>query len=315
MELFFCFDRKRTALAKENNRQFAHYTTAETAMKIIKGKSLWLRNAAVMNDYSEIAYGRDVLEPVMDCELGDRFYKVLDAVQEGAADEVKRRHSNHRRNARETVFMASLSEHETGNKLGQLSMWRAYGGPVAGVALIFRREVTELEPKIDLGISASPVLYGELDDFVQEFHEMVLLLEKEIEFLKTNDPRVVINFAAYVLQVAMYTIKHPGFKEENEWRIIHRPYEFPSAHVKPVTVTIGGIPQAVYELPFHKPETDLLFDIPELDLNRILENVIIGPCLYPETIARAFLNEMTAAGIERARSRIIFSEIPLRQQG
>jgi len=226
-----------------------------------------------------------------------------------------RRHINHREHARETVFMASLSEHEPGNRLGRLSMWRAYGGPVAGVALLFRGDVTEIEPAVQLEISASPVLYGGPNEFVLEFLELVTLLEQNIGFLKECDPDAVINTAAYLLQVAMYSIKHPGFEEEQEWRIIHRPYEFSSAHIRPTTVSIGGIPQAVYELPFHKPDADPLFNIPELDLNQILEGVIIGPCLYPETVFRAFVDEMAAAGIENPKDRIVFSEIPLRQQG
>ena len=86
IELFFCYDRKRTALLGKNNRQLAHYTTADTAMKIIKGKSLWLRNAGVMNDYSEIAYGKNVLEPVIKSELGVRLFDVLDSLRDGASE-------------------------------------------------------------------------------------------------------------------------------------------------------------------------------------------------------------------------------------
>ena len=42
--------------------RFAHYTSADVAMQIIKAKpdnrSLWLRNATEMNDFSEVEFGQ-----------------------------------------------------------------------------------------------------------------------------------------------------------------------------------------------------------------------------------------------------------------
>ena len=37
--------------------KFAYYTTADIAKKILEKKEIWLRNAHVMNDYSELSYG------------------------------------------------------------------------------------------------------------------------------------------------------------------------------------------------------------------------------------------------------------------
>lgn len=34
--------------------RFVHSTTAETATSIIRGQTVWMRNARVMNDFSEI---------------------------------------------------------------------------------------------------------------------------------------------------------------------------------------------------------------------------------------------------------------------
>jgi len=96
--------------------------------------------------------------------------------------------------------------------------------------------------------------------------------------------------------------------------MIHRPFEYSAAEVTPFTTSIGGIPQTVYQMPFHNPGKDPLHNIPQLDLNEILVKVIIGPCAYPETVYRTLVDEMTAAGIQNARSRVIKSDIPLRQQ-
>ena len=47
----------RLSEIKADNKKFAYYTTADTAVKIVKNQEVWLRNATVMNDFSEIAYG------------------------------------------------------------------------------------------------------------------------------------------------------------------------------------------------------------------------------------------------------------------
>lgn len=159
---FFGYSHERVERVSNEKLQLAHYTTADTAMKIIKGRTIWLRNAAVMNDHSEIEYGRKVMEPVLKSPLGVRFYDVLDAAHAGASQEVMRQHVEHRRDAREKVFMSSLSEHVQGDRLGRLSMWRAYGGPVAGIALLLKSDIVQFDyGPVDLETVFSPVfLWG-----------------------------------------------------------------------------------------------------------------------------------------------------------
>jgi hypothetical protein len=60
--LCFQYDIQRIQRLKDAGRKLAHYTTAENGLKIIEGKTIWLRNAAVMNDFSEIQHGRDCLK-------------------------------------------------------------------------------------------------------------------------------------------------------------------------------------------------------------------------------------------------------------
>ncbi|WP_288484796.1 DUF2971 domain-containing protein [uncultured Novosphingobium sp.] len=313
LELFFAYDRKRVAEVKAESKLVAHYTTADTAMKIITGRSMWLRNVAVMNDWSEVSYGRAMIEPVLSGPEGQRFRAVLDGIQEGLSEQVIGSYHACLNNAREIYFTASLSEHHPSERFGRLSMWRAYGGPIAGVALLFKGDVVDLELEPTLELAASPVLYGTADQFQLEFGNMVYGLEADIEFLKAYEDKAGMTAAASaLLQYSMLSIKHPAFSEEREWRIVHRPYEFGCEVVKGETVTLGGIPQTIFKLPFHNPDKG--FEHPQLNLNDILVGVMLGPCAYPETVFRAFVAEMTAAGIENAASRIFPTHIPLRQQ-
>jgi hypothetical protein len=315
LDLMFGYADSRTKELEKHKRQLAHYTTADTAMKIIKGRSIWLRNAAVMNDHSEIEHGRATMEPILKYQHGDRLRAILDAASPGAATKVMERHEGDKQTARETVFMTSLSEHPAGDVLGKLSMWRAYGGPVAGVALLFNRAIATIETSVDLELIASPVFYGGINEFEDEFRDLVDRLDAHPDILRSVNPEILVSAASTALQFAMLSIKHRGFAEEEEWRLIHRPYEYSSAHVQATTVTIGGIPQTIYGIPFHAPHKGHLFNIPDLQLGSILEGVIIGPCLHPETVRRAFIDEMIAIGIENAKDRVFVSDIPLRQWG
>src|SRR5690349_1751975 len=141
LELVFCYDRQRVNAVNKDRKLIAHYTTAETAMKIIDGRSIWLRNAGVMNDYAEIEHGRAVMEPVLLGPLGNRFRELLNGVNEGLGQRLYQRYSDHCKHARETVFMVSLAEHDPVDDIGKLSMWRAYGGRMSGVALLLKGEI------------------------------------------------------------------------------------------------------------------------------------------------------------------------------
>src|SRR3546814_13502891 len=51
----------------------------------------------------------------------------------------------------------------------------------------------------------------------------------------------------HAFQDLVLTTKHPGFGEEEEWRIIHSPFMFSSAYVMPSINTIGGSTTVVHK--------------------------------------------------------------------
>ena len=61
--IFHPHNLKKIAFALENNLRFVHYTTADTAIKIIRSKEVWMRKATSMNDFMEIQHGLDCLIP------------------------------------------------------------------------------------------------------------------------------------------------------------------------------------------------------------------------------------------------------------
>ena len=306
---------QHTNALKTSKNCIAHYTSAENALNIIKNKQIWLRNAAVMNDHSEIQHGRSCLDNVLENQSGKRFFDAIEGVQPGARKYLKDRYSEMRVSHREDVFMASLCEHDPADSLGKLSMWRAYGGATGGIALILAPYVVTHTTALNLGLNASPVLYGGIHELSREIDSFSKRIEINNKFLKSVNRRDFLEYIEAAINFAMLSIKHKGFEEEDEWRILFLPKLYGNDIIKSSVECVRGVPQMVYKVPFGYEGKMSDNNGLSLELNHCLKKVIIGPCLYPETVRRAFENQLTILGFEQAHKIISVSEIPLRQWG
>ncbi|MBO6036896.1 MAG: DUF2971 domain-containing protein [Acetobacter sp.] len=165
-------------------------------------------------------------------------------------------------------YLDELKEFETEKKhyRGRLSMWRSYGGynnNNVGVAIVFNTKfVEELETmskKSEGEIACGPVEYQE-----------VLLKDRKKHFKKEDIP----------------FLKHPGFVEETEWRIVlhettirGKPHHSKKINIVPKDKVICGIPQKIYELNF--------------DIDQHLDYIIIGPTPFYKTVKNSFLLLLT----------------------
>jgi hypothetical protein len=302
---------RRKQLATSGS-SLAHYTTAENGLAILKGRSIWLRNAQVMNDHSEIIYGRALLEKMLhDRAIGHRFSRALNEISDGMADRIATWTGMGGQIAESYTYLTSLSEFPDSDDLGKLSMWRAYGGTTGGVALVFSNDVWEGDNN-QLGVYYSPILYADAGRFREEFIAVTEYLERETEAIRKLDGRSVTQTIYRALQYAVLSTKHPGFAEEREWRLIHSPVEDPSSWVSSSAESIRGVPQIVYKVPLQ----DLPgLKMPQLTFPRLLKRVVIGPCLYPKQIEEAYVHVLMQGGVTDPRSHITQSTIPLRQWG
>lgn len=78
-DIFFPYVANKIREVPPSSRRFAYYTTADTAMKILRSKQIWLRNTAVMNDYSEIEYGSCCFEGAYKTDPGSKFKTALES--------------------------------------------------------------------------------------------------------------------------------------------------------------------------------------------------------------------------------------------
>jgi hypothetical protein len=294
--------------------RLAHYTSAETALRIIRGygtdQALWLRNATEMNDFSEIEYGQYCLEDTLRRpNIKDRINRINEALNVDISKQVIGPMDEERRGLKQDTFLLCLSEHAADDNMGALSMWRAYGGS-ANVCFVFHNHaLTTPQEAYDVHITA--VDYDGPNGFLVRFNRIIDDVEKNIERLQLIDQELLAFTWKEVLDDMVLSTKHPGFQEEKEWRIIFR--RKANAHIPapPLkTVVVGGIAQIVHYLPLvNVPEKG----VSQASLEEILDKIIVGPTTNPQLVCEAFVVELAEAGLSNPARRVVTCEIPLRR--
>jgi hypothetical protein len=286
-----------------------HYTSAEAALNILKSKKMWLRNTNVMNDASEVRHGTYLVREYFGGEAGRPFFDCLNRLYDGTENRLKSMYDDWIHDLETNTFVCCLSEfNETETPDGVLSMWRAYGRS-SGVALIMNPFFLELDTD-HLESYSYPVFYKtdqEAAQMFQEFSQRIVMAEAQ---LREIDDEMLVTWCFTALQTFGLTLKHPAFREEKEWRIVHQPLRNPSSVVQPITVTINQIPQLVYELPINEEARE---DGAEIRIDRLLKNVILGPSEAPHVVERALRQELEPHfGLDKSYKMIRHSNIPLR---
>lgn len=295
--------------------KFAHYTSAQTAMAIltankVEDRCLWLRNATEMNDFSEVSFGQQMLmRSFQNRELQDSFLASINDIDPGIGNAFKLM-GDEFESIRLNTYLLSLSLHkELELEIGQLSMWRAYGGN-ANVCLVFNTDAFVNEQDA-YSVNIAPVDYRGAIGVTQELFRMRDAMIHHKDALKDIDPDTLSYNLKYALDIMLLSTKHPGFREENEWRIIYRPPGHPNVpDVPSKVVCVDGIVQTVFYLP--------MIDVPEkgitkANLNDLLSHIIIGPTPNEVVVSNAFVRLLAEAGVNHPEQRVLVSGIPLRR--
>lgn len=295
----------------KSGSRLVHYTSADNAYKIISGKQVWLRNAHLMNDYSEMRHGLECLRAAWSSPAGVDLQKWLEANWQGIRVEIENTFNDHATSMIDDTYMICLSEHDDDeDSYGRLSMWRAYGGR-AGVALVLN-PTAFLSETDAMAVYSMPVVYRDQDQFVAWFQNWAASIMDAGDVITKIDRQLILNHFFYAFRSFVLATKHPGFKEEREWRVFHSPsLDGASPWIDISIETVGGIPQQVVKVALkNDPDVGVVGAAPETLVNR----VIIGPCETPLPIRAALGHAMTATGVHDAWSKIWMSFIPLRER-
>ncbi|MCA3515125.1 MAG: DUF2971 domain-containing protein [Rhodobacter sp.] len=317
-EVFFPFAVEATHSAEKRNIDFVHYTSASNALRILETKTVTLRNAALMNDFSEIDYGEKCLLKAWHSQFGrgptkeepGKLAKLLAKIYPHLIDRIADHYDRDLVKRKTDTYLLSLAEHDdhTEGKFGRLSMWRAYGGRT-NVAVVLDRSPMLRPTNGDAGFTSS-VLYVRTDDFPDYFGTFVDGMEKNIEILLRLGEDSVYQNIVQAFNVSAISTKHPGFQEEREWRIIYAPWLQTSDAVNSSVIDIAGVPQRVQQIKLKDRHDVGLYGI---EIPQLVKKIIIGPTDTPLVLLDAFIEKLAMAGVQDAERRVTISDIPIRR--
>lgn len=298
---------RQTAL--KSDRRLVHYTSAASACRIIAGGQVWLRNAQLMNDFSEIQHGLNCLNKAWASPAGTRLQSMLDRLRPGLRDKLAMQFDGHTNNLKLETYIFSLSEHEDDeDELGRLSMWRAYGG-CAGVALVLNNTAFVSETD-EMNVFSSPVFYHDPASFEKWFQDWADGITNAKVDLKTLNTDEVCDLLFVAFRSFVLCTKHPAFSEEKEWRVFYSPvHEGTSEWIEDGVEIVNGTPEILMKFKLRdNPDQG----VTGVALSTLINRVIIGPCENPIQVRAAIASTMENAGIENPLDKIWMSLIPLR---
>lgn len=225
-----------------------HYTTAGGLLGILRDQELWATDVRYLNDGQEVIYARAQMIEALDA-IHNPFGDVQHPVDRGI-DMRGLTWDEYRYNIRQYIdtmpfptYVACLCD--SGDLLSQ---WRAYGNQ-QGYVIEFRREWLEqaldglhtYEPSCGL----RAVRYG-LEDAVNVVGTAVEQVQSDTNLAHWA---VAARYMALRLVAVLATVKHPGFHEEREWRLVVAYVSSGQDPVKFRSVPTGIVPYVVVPFP------------------------------------------------------------------
>ena len=308
MKIFFPYAYGRQVEAMDQDIRFVHYTSAEAAVNMLRTEEVWMRKTSCMDDFREVEHGLDCLVAADESDAGQRLKDVLDDLFRGISGDIDKMFQGWVPHFRDDTYILCVSAHDPIEDIhGRLSMWRAYGQST-GVALVMNNKPF-FSPSTALKAYTSPVAYMTSEELKEELVSIATNIENNSEFVQSIGRETVTGTVFSAFRFAALCMKHPGFLEEQEWRVVYCPKLEASDHLKMEVEVINGTPQPVYKIPLKNIPEEGHFGaaIPEL-----LDRIIIGPTQYPIATYDAFHAMLSDAGVPNPDERIFLSEIPIR---
>lgn len=300
---------RRTVEAIASGQRFVHYTAAPAAMSLIRNREIWLRNTQCMNDFSEVRHGLELLRDAYRGRAGQRLLDFLDEVHPGLRATARERFEELGRTIGLETYIACVSEHDASeDRIGRLSMWRAYSG-ACGVALVLRSDPLFGTESNALGVFTGPVRYADRPAFLAGFDDFAARLEAERDYVAELGREGTVESLVGSYYAAALSTKHPGFAEEREWRVAFNPRLQGDARLARGVEVCRGEPQIVYRLPIRN---DPAAGVERMGFDEMLERLIIGPSENPRAVRDAFVELLAEAGVRDPAARVLVSDIPVR---
>jgi hypothetical protein len=127
---FFPHAFKRTIAALDSGQRFVYYTSAETAMNILRSNEVWMRKSSLMNDYREIEHGLDCLKNAYK-KHRERLQAVFDGMFPGFCEKLEALFDGWLSGRTPTSLASQSTMHPKINMAGSrcgvpMAVWRAW---------------------------------------------------------------------------------------------------------------------------------------------------------------------------------------------
>ncbi|VVE56523.1 hypothetical protein PCA20602_05106 [Pandoraea capi] len=289
----------------------AHYTSIDTLHQIIKNEELWFSNPLFMNDVQELRFGMVEGQKAFFQHAGLRLacktparYQMLCHAFEHYFSEFEQAH------AFDTYIMC-LSEHDSTDQDGRLSMWRGYGANGNGAALVFN--TGNLTVKEGSPLILSRVIYATTG-------QRLAWIDGKLDGLAQSIERE--NFATKHLYAAAYTFlerlkifslftKHKGFEEEREWRVAYMRDRDGANAFDPLLSYVIGSQGLQPKLKFKvAPLPGATGD--DLHLSKLVDRIILGPTVSSDMSRMVIRRMLEHCGKPELTERVVASTTPYR---
>jgi hypothetical protein len=307
--IFMPFATSKLAQIRGANKRVVHYSSAENILKIVTSKTMWLRNTRCMVDYSEVELGYGMLQKFFQQPAKkEAFFKAVNACSQNLAEESIALFDQWWADIRFNTYICSISEHEDSEDLhGRLSMWRAFGQSPTRAAMVMR--LPEDGAAEGLHVMLSPVAYFDEAEVEQQIFKVICNVADNRDYLTTLDRDRLKALIFFMIASAAVSIKHKGFHEEKEWRLIYLPRANRSNVITSSIEILGGVPQIVHKIPLVENPAE---NVTGVSIPTLVDRIIIGPTVYAVPIYQAFVQALSEAGMTDAASRVVASGIPIR---
>jgi hypothetical protein len=307
----FPYEEEDTASLYSGNTRLVHYTSADSAAKILKSKTFLMRNARATNDVSEIDYGTKIFVNHI-TNINKNYSSVLKDIDESAAEKFDLKMSRQIKDAINNTYISCFAEHKIENlnleEFGLLSMWRSYGVP-NGVCIVLKTDAWSknnfqhlIAPLYKIKYDANEFISTQMEQFFDEVDRNKSLLKKL--------PDYSIDWIVEKFKCDILSTKHPIFREENEWRSIFAPKRHGKSIIKQELLKKSkSLPELVYKIPLEKSNNYKDYD---LSIENFIEHIYIGPSKNPSMLRATFVHMLEQCGVSNPESRVHIADVPLR---
>lgn len=288
----------------------AHYASIHTLESILKNMEIWFSNPLYMNDHEEVRFGiyegqrafMNSPEIAVACKTPQRTAILYNAFnnyfskfeQEHVLD----------------TYLVCLSRHDRQDNDGILSMWRGYGADGNGAAIVV--DTSKFTHRENSPLIIAPVAYSSSENRRQWIINKIEALGKLISTLPISDDKLYIPAYAFFERLKIFALftKHPGFREEDEWRVVYLPErDTTKAFFNMIDYAIGprGI-EGKLKLKL-APLAGVLEE--DFSLDKIINRIILGPTISSPLACEA-VRKMLNRHAPSLIDRVVTSSIPFR---